>query len=129
MQHNKDLSSYRLEKSKESLACAKSSCAAGFFADAARNSYFSVFYAMRSVLALESVDFKKHSAVISYFREHFIKTGKLVKNLSDIIGELFTIRIKSDYEDFYTVSKAEVKKQIENAEYFITETEKYLEKL
>jgi len=129
MQRNEDLSVYRLEKSRESLACAKSSYAAGFFADAASNSYFTVFHAMRSVLALESVDFKKHTAVISYFRESYVKTGKLEKKLSDIIGELFRIRSKSDYEDFYVVSKEEVKKQIENAEYFVTEVGRFLEKL
>ncbi len=35
----------------------------------------------------------------------------------------------SDYDDFYVISKAEVKVQIENAEYFLNEVQNYLLKL
>ncbi len=37
------------------------------------------------------------------------------------------IRDKSDYTDFYIVSKDEAKEQIENAEKFLTEITNYLE--
>lgn len=30
---------------------------------------------MRSILALDSVDFSKHAGIISYFRRQYIKTG------------------------------------------------------
>lgn len=35
--------------------------------------YYSIFHAMRAILALDEVDFKKHSGVIAYFRENYIK--------------------------------------------------------
>ena len=60
---------------------------------------------MRSVLALENVDYKKHSAVIAHFREKYIKTNIFDKRLSDIITTLFRLRGKSDYDDFYIVQK------------------------
>lgn len=44
---------------------------------------------MRSILALDSVDFSKHAGIISYFRRQYIKTGVFDVELSDIIGEAF----------------------------------------
>lgn len=85
---------------------------------ATNRSYYCVFHCIRSVLALEKIDFKKHSAVIAYFRREYIKTGLLDIHLSDIITELFQIRVESDYDDFYIISRQDVKEQIENAEFF-----------
>ena len=73
------------------------------------------------------MDFKKHSAVISYFRKTYIKTGIFDVRLSDIISEAFDIRSDSDYDDFYIVSKKDIEEQIENVKYFYNEIEKYLE--
>jgi uncharacterized protein (UPF0332 family) len=69
-------------------------------------------------MAVENVDFKSHSAVISHFRKEYIKTKIFDTKMSDIIGDLFMVRNESDYEDFFVVSKAEVIEQIESAEYF-----------
>ena len=126
MQANKELSNYRLEKAVESLVAAKSLLVLEQYPTAASSSYFCVFHCIRSVLALNSVDFKKHSAVISYFRENYIKTGKLETKLSDIIGTLFKIRSQSDYEDFFIISKEDVAQQIKNAEYFLAQIKEYL---
>ena len=60
-------------------------------------------------------------------RLHFVKTGKLRSDLSDILSELFEVRTQSDYNDFYVISKSEVLEQLENAEVFVRETEAFLE--
>ena len=113
--HNKDLSNYRLEKAGECLKEAKTLLEAEQYSGAANRSYYCIFHSMRSVLTLEDVDFKKHSAVIAYFREKYIKSGKFDDRLSDIISTLLRLRSKSDYEDFFVISKKEVSAQIENA--------------
>lgn len=81
---------------------------------------------MRSVLALESVDFSKHSGVSSYFRKQYIKTGIFDIELSNIVKEAFDIRNDSDYDDYYILSKDDVEKQIENAEKFYHAIKEYI---
>lgn len=86
-----------------------------------------MFHALRSVLALDEVDFKKHSGVISYFREHYIKTKIFSRNCSDIISSTSLIRNKSDYDDFYIASRSETEEQVQKAEELYDEIKSYLE--
>ena len=126
MQHNNELSKYRLEQAERCLQSAKTLLSDEDYKGAANRSYYCVFHCMRSVMALESVDFKSHSAVISYFRKEYIKTKKLNLQLSDMLTDLFQIRNESDYDDFYILSKSEVEEQIRNAEYFFEQIRVYL---
>ena len=123
----KDLSKLRLENARTLLDSAQLLIKAGDFKSAANRSYYAVFAAMRACLALLGIDHKKHSGVMSDFRLHFVKTGKLRSELSDILSELFEVRTQSDYNDFYVISKSEVLKQLENAKVFVWETEAFLE--
>ena len=129
MQTNKDLSQYRLEQAEQCLTAAKNNLLLEDYKTAANRSYYCIFHCMRSLFALESLDFKKHSAVITHFREKYIKTEIFDKRLSDIITTLFRIRGESDYDDYYVISKDEVKTQIENAEYFFEQVKAYLENI
>jgi len=45
---------------------------------------------------------------------------------SDIIKKAFEIRLESDYEAFYIVSKSDVAAQVENAGIFLEAVEKYV---
>ncbi|MBQ9503623.1 MAG: HEPN domain-containing protein [Lachnospiraceae bacterium] len=44
----------------------------GCLKDSINRSYYAIFNALRSVLALEGVDFKRHSQVIGYFNKNYI---------------------------------------------------------
>ena len=110
------LSKYRLERSKEFLDSAVKNLEIEEYRTANNRAYYSVFHAMRAVLALDEVDFKKHSGVISYFREHYIKTKMFDREISDIITSASLIRSKSDYDDFYIAKKDEAAEQVENAQ-------------
>ena len=46
--------------------------------------------------------------------------------MSDIIQDAFNSRGKSDYMDFFEISKDEIIKQIQNAEEFLTTIENFL---
>lgn len=85
---------------------------------------FSMGY--RAVLALDSLDFKKHSVVIAKFRERYIKSGVFDISFSRIIGEAFDLGGECDYEDFYLVTKQEVEEQIQNASVFLKAVEEYM---
>ena len=122
----KALSDARFDHAKECLDAAKSLLASSNYKSAANRSYYAIFHAMRAVLAFDGIDMKHHSGVISEFRKLYIKTNIFDIKFSQIISVLFDIRIESDYDDFFIISKSEVQEQIENAEYFLTEIEKFL---
>lgn len=125
----KDLAVYRLETARQCIISARALIEISDYKGAANRSYYAVFHCMRSVLALCSVDFSKHSAVGAYFRKEYIKTGIFDVSMSDIISEAFDIRSDSDYNDYFVISKREVESQIENAHYFYEKVEEYVVKL
>lgn len=120
------LSKHRIEVAKERLKSARLLVENDDYKAAANRSYYAAFSAMRAVLALDGLDFKKHSGVISEFRKSYVKTRVFDAELSDIIDSLKDVRQSSDYDDFYLISKEEVLEQVKCAERFISEIEAYL---
>jgi len=120
------LSKTRLDIAKERVFFAEEILNLGDYKTVANRSYYAIFSAMRAVLALDGFDSKKHSGIIAEFRKNYLKTGVLNKDLSLIIDSLVEIRQGSDYDDFYIVSKEEVKEQLKNAKEFIKEVESFL---
>ncbi len=122
----KELSNYRLQQAEESLTVAKTCLEGEFYKDSINRSYYSVFYAIKAVLALGSVDFKRHKDVVSYFNKEYVATEKFPKTLGRKIGNLKQIREDSDYDDFYVASKEETEEQIKTAESVIRSVKEYL---
>ena len=120
------LSKTRLENAKERIAFADKILEIGDYKTVANRSYYSVFSAMRAVLALDGFDSKKHSGIIAEFRKNYLKTEILPKELSPIIDGLVEARQGSDYDDFYIISKEEVIEQLENSKKFISAVEDFL---
>lgn len=121
-----DLCKYRIEKAYECLKSAVLLKDAGDFMSSANRSYYSIFHAMRAIMALDGEDRKKHSGVVSYFLENYIKNGIFEKQYSYIVKNAFQVRQESDYEDFCLISKEEVCEQIENAENFLNAVNSYI---
>ena len=113
------LSKVRIDRAEECLKEAQSLFEAESYKGAANRLYYSIFHAMRATLALDGVDMKHHSGVISEFRRRYIKTKKLDASLSKIISVLSGMRSESDYDDFYVLSKTEISNQFENVRFFI----------
>ena len=120
------LSEHRLEVAKERLNSAQALISISDYKAAANRSYYAAFSAMRAVLALDGLDFRKHSGVIAEFRKSYIKTGIFDTELSRIIDSLKDVRQSSDYDDFYLISKEEVSEQVGSAELFVSKIEEYL---
>lgn len=121
-----DLSQHRLRQAKQCIQSAKVLRDIDDYKGAANRSYYAIFHAIRSVLALEQKDFSKHSGVSSYFRKVYVKTGVFPVEMSDIITEAFDIRTDSDYDDYFLISKSDVDQQIKNVEKFCEQIETYL---
>lgn len=88
--------------------------------------YYSVYYAMKSIKALESKDFKRHKDVVAYFNQNYVKTEMFSRDLGRKISKLQMIREKSDYSDFYFATKEEAESQMDAADDMLEQTERYL---
>jgi uncharacterized protein (UPF0332 family) len=127
MQHSlKDLCKHRFEKAQEALASSKHNL--DFELKTSLNrSYYAILYATRALLAADGLDAHSHRGLFVVFNKEYIKTGIFDKNFSRILKEASFIRDKSDYKDFYIVSRDDAKEQVQNAEFFLSEVSKYLQ--
>ena len=124
----KNLSNYRLEQAKENLEEAIALLNINKFKGASNRAYYAIFHAIKAILALEETDFKKHSSVIAYFNQKYISNGIFSKELGKDITNIRLYREKSDYVDFYVVTKEECEEQIKTAEELIKLVKIYLTK-
>ena len=122
-----DLTSYRLQSANERLMAAKDNLDKGHYKDSINRSYYAIFTAIRAILAERSVDFSRHSAVISYFQREFIKTGIFDKNFSKYLQAAFEIRNDCDYADFFFAAKADAEEQYRHAVEMTEAIRSYLE--
>ena len=121
-----DLSNYRLNQAKENLEEAQCLFDLSKYKGATNRAYYAIFHAIKAVLALEQTDFKKHSSVIAYFNKQYINGGVFSKNLGKDITNIRLYREKSDYVDFYIITKSESEEQIKKAQHIIEEIENYI---
>jgi uncharacterized protein (UPF0332 family) len=113
-----DLAMFRLERAAECLRDAEDAVARNSFRNAANRSYYCIFDSIRTVFAFDGFDSNKHETIISKFNEKYIKSKIFPEECSKIIGSARKTRNKSDYDDFYIVSKNTVSVQVENAKIF-----------
>lgn len=123
----KVLAKYRMERAQECLNSADNLLSMEDNLAVLNRSYYAIFHAVRSILALDGIDRKKHSGVISCFQQNYVKTGMFDKKYSGIVQDAFEVRQESDYEDFYVISKEEAIIQLENAKEFIDVVKLYIE--
>lgn len=122
-----NLAKYRLEQSKENLEEAEALFNINKFKGANNRAYYSIFHSIKAILALEQTDFKKHSSVIAYFNKEYISKKVFPRELGKKVSEARFYREKSDYVDFYIVTKEECQAQIDTAKLMIEYAEKYIE--
>ena len=122
-----DLSRYRLERAKDDLKTARDNFNEGSYRASVNRSYYAIFHALRAITALDQFDSGKHSGIIAYVNQHYVKTGIFDKSFSKIVDSAFRLREKADYEDFFVVAIDDAGKQIEKAEQLIGALELYLE--
>ncbi len=120
------LSKARLQHAKDCLKEAQILMDAQEYKGTANRAYYAAFHSLRAVLILDGYDSKKHSGIISKFRELYLKTELFDKNISDAISSLFRVRSSSDYDDFYIVSKQDAITQTEYAQNIIETVSAYL---
>ena len=121
-----ELSRYRIQEAKDSLKVAEHCLKEGLYKDSINRSYYTAFYAIKAVLALGTIDFKRHKDVVAYFNKEYVATGIFSRELGRKLGMIKQLREKSDYDDFYIASKEQAQEQFDTAKYTIENIEQYL---
>lgn len=122
-----DFAKYRLNKAKETLETAKMIFNEGKdFSSANNRAYYAIFYAIRAVLAIEEIDFKRHKDVLAYFNKEYVNKEKFPKMIGRKISQAQRIREDSDYDDDYEPSFEKTEQQINTAQELIGLVEEYI---
>ena len=123
----KDLSNYRITEANDSLKVADHCLKEGLYKDSINRSYYAAFYAVKAILALSTVDFKRHKDAVAYFNKTYVATDIFSREIGKKLGRLKQERETSDYDDFYIASAADATEQYAAAEFIITEVKQYLD--
>lgn len=123
----RDLCVYRIQDAVDTLEAARLCFQNSFYKDTINRCYYAAFYAVKAVLAMESVDFKRHKDAVGYFNHNYVATGIFSRELGRKLGMLKRKRENSDYDDFFVASREEAQGQLEMAEAIVKEIKAYLE--
>lgn len=122
---NLDVQPY-LDRAKEELRAVEVNIREELYAVAISRCYYAMFYAVSGLLASIGISRSKHSGIISVFREHFIKTGLIEAEFSDILGVGFDARQESDYELVPLIDRELALKRLHDAQRFVDRVDVYL---
>lgn len=117
---------YRLERANESLNAAQLLFDTDMYIPAMNRIYYSMFYAVQSLLILRESSFSKHGQVKGFFNREFIKTGIFSIGYGKLFNTVFEYRQKYDYVDLVTPDKDMISDYIEEASKFINKISKYI---
>ena len=82
------LAKYRMETSMETLNVARECLENKHFKDSINRAYYASFYAIKAVLALDEVDFKRHKDAVAYFNKTYVATSIFPRELGKKLGRL-----------------------------------------
>jgi uncharacterized protein (UPF0332 family) len=116
---DKELVAYRLERARESLEDAHILADAGRWNPCVNRLYYACFYAVSSLLTQEGLSSSRHTGVRSLFNQHFVRTGKIGRDVAQIFNDLFERRQEGDYVDFVRFQESQVRAWMPRAEAFV----------
>ena len=125
--NTRELITKRLNRAYKSLDVAKSLFTNEFYEDSVSKSYYAIFFAAKALLLTKNLDPKKHSGVISFFNQYFVKSKELERELAEILKLAQKERTSADYDEFYSASVEEARSQLENAERFLQRVKELLQ--
>lgn len=129
MKNNKisiDLAIHRLEQAKEDIVACDVLYKAKLYKSANNRAYYAIFHSIRSVLALEPKDFKRHKDVIAYFNKNYVNREIFPKYMGRKISRANSVREDSDYDDEFIVDPDNTLIQINSAKELVELVEKYI---
>lgn len=99
-----------------------------FYASAVNRADYAIFYATNALLVTKRLSQNKHSGVINAFRQHFVKTGLVAPEYSDLYGRILGNWHASDYELESSITKEIAHADLTDAKKFVAEIIRWLKK-
>jgi len=118
-ERRKDLILYRIERAHETLEDARILALSDRWNACVNRLYYACFYAVSALLMNQDLSSSKHTGIRSLFNLHFVKSGKVPKDIARIYNDLFERRQESDYLDFITFQGPQVHPWISKVEAFV----------
>jgi uncharacterized protein (UPF0332 family) len=117
-----------LDAAREELQSARLNLENDFYSACASRTYYAVFYAASALLKTKELSFSKHTAFLSAFRQHFVKTGEFSVEVIDFYKVAFETRQIGDYERQTRFEPDILRKNLDRAREFVEEVEKWLQR-
>ena len=118
---------YRLARAREALDEARLLLEADHLATAVTRIYYACFYAVSALLFSEGLSSTKHSGVRALFDQHWVKPGRISKELGRFYRDMFERRQESDYADLVSYDPKEVSGWLAQARTFVEEISRQVE--
>jgi uncharacterized protein (UPF0332 family) len=123
----RDLALYRLQQAEESLDEAR------FLYEGKKSprsvinrAYYAMYYSVLALFIFESYSSSKHSGVLSYFNQRFIKGNLIPQDVGRAINRAFDLRQRGDYREYVTLSREQTEPFLFEARRFIDTVQNYL---
>ena len=122
-EERKSVVAYRLKKAKETFAEISILIENKLWQNAANRLYYACFYAASALLIKDAHQAHTHIGVKNLLSLYYVKENKIDKCLIKAYGELFNMRLRSDYEDWVIIEESDIISHLKPAEEFIAEIE------
>ncbi len=93
---------------------------------AANRIYYGIYYMLSALAVKHQFSTSKHTQLIGWFNQNFIKNAKIQKKYTKYIQEAFEKRMKGDYEVFAKFSEDDIEDSFEKMKETICAIEKLL---
>lgn len=114
---------YRFERAWKTFEDARSLANLKSWNSSMNRLYYASFYAVLALFAKHKINSHTHSGVKTQLSLHFVKTGKLDKESGMLYGDLFDLRQKGDYGDFFDFEEQHITSLIPKVEEFLIKIE------
>lgn len=114
---------YRLGKAWNTFEDAKSLADIKSWNSSMNRLYYACFYSVLALYSKHNLNSRTHSGVKTLLSLHFVKTGLLDKELGMLYGDLFDLRQRGDYGDFFDFEEKDINQLIPKVEEFLKKIE------
>lgn len=108
-----------MDKANENLTVARTMITQGHYRHAVSESYYAVFSAIRSMLAVLHLDSKRHEGVITLFHQHLVQSGRFPRDFNKLVPKLKKMREDATYAPKIVVTESEAQTELDAAEKFL----------
>ena len=108
-----------LAKADRALASARRALDADDADVCLNRAYYAAFYVAQAALAAEGEQPRTHSGTISRFSFHFVRTGRLAREVGAFLHDAFDLRQQADYDAIAVTDTRAAADALADAETFV----------